>query len=66
MKFTITYEVEYNTGEPWKLYKWVEDGYAWYSDIGMIKAEYTVKTYFSGELKKTDKVSIILNSITIP
>jgi len=66
VKFTITYEVEYNTGEPWKLYKWVEDGYAWYSDIGMVKAEYTVKTYFSGELKKTDKVSIILNSITMP
>jgi len=35
-----------------KLYKWVEDGYIWYSEIGMIKAEYTVKTYFSDELKK--------------
>ena len=67
VKFTITYEVRYiNISESWRVYKWVEDGYAWYSDIGMIKAEYTVKTYFSGELKKTDKVSIILNSITIP
>ena len=67
VKFTITYEVRYiNISESWRVYKWVEDGYAWYSDIGMVKAEYTVKTYFSGELKKTDKVSIILNSITIP
>ena len=66
VKFTMTYEVRYNTGEPWRLYKWVEDGYIWYSEIGMIKAEYTVKTYFSDELKKTDEVSIILNSATMP
>jgi len=36
VKFTMTYEVRYNTGEPWRLYKWVEDGYIWYSEIGMI------------------------------
>ncbi|MEA1993847.1 MAG: hypothetical protein U9N35_05570 [Euryarchaeota archaeon] len=62
----MTYEVNYNTGETWKIYKWVEDGYAWYGDIGMVKADYTVKTYFSDELEHKDRVSIILNSATLP
>lgn len=66
VKFTMTYEVNYNTGETWKIYKWVEDGYAWYGDIGMVKADYTVKTYFSDELEHKDRVSIILNSATLP
>jgi hypothetical protein len=52
--------------EDWGRMKWIEEGYHWYSDMGLVKKEVTIKTYWWDELEKTDKVSIILTGATLP
>jgi hypothetical protein len=52
--------------EDWGKIEWIEEGYHWYSDIGMVKTEATIETYWWDELEKTDKVYIILTGVTLP
>jgi len=65
MRHTVTFLSPYDN-EDWGKTEWIEEGYHWYSDIGLIKAEVTIKTYWWDELEKTDKVSIILTGATLP
>jgi len=65
MKHTITFLSPYDN-EDWGKIEWIEEGYHWYADIGLVKSEVTIKTYWWDELEKTDKVSIILTGVTLP
>ena len=65
MRHTVTFLSPYDN-EDWGKMEWIEEGYHWYSDIGMVKSEVTIKTYWWDELEKTDKVSIILTGVTLP
>jgi len=65
MRHTVTF-LSPHDNEDWGKTEWIEEGYHWYSDIGMIKTEVTIETYWWDELEKTDKVSIILTGATLP
>ena len=65
MKHSIIFLSPYDN-EDWGKTEWIEEGYHWYSDIGLVKKEVTIKTYWWGELEKTDKVSITLTGVTMP
>jgi len=65
MRHTITFLSPYDN-EDWGKIEWIEEGYHWYADIGLVKSEVTIKTYWWDELEKTDKVSIILTGVTLP
>jgi hypothetical protein len=65
MRHTVTF-LSPHDNEDWGKIEWIEEGYHWYSDIGMVKTEVTIKTYWWDELEKTDKVYIILTGATLP
>jgi|GEM_PF-1401486 len=65
MKHSLEFKAPY-INEDWGKIEWIEEGYHWYSEIGLVKAEVTIKTYWWDELEKTDKVSIILTAATLP
>ncbi|MCK4637697.1 MAG: hypothetical protein KAT49_07445, partial [Methanomicrobia archaeon] len=69
VKYYMEHSVDFlapHINEDWGRMKWIEEGYHWYSDIGLVKTEVTIKTYWWDELEKTDKVSIILTGVTLP
>ena len=65
MRHTVTF-LSPDVNEDWGKTEWIEEGYHWYSEIGLVKSEVTIKTYWWDELEKTDKVSIILTAATLP
>ncbi len=69
VKYYMEHSVDFlapHINEDWGRMEWIEEGYHWYSDIGLVKSEVTIKTYWWDELEKTDKVSIILTAATLP
>jgi len=64
MKHTVTF-LSPHDNEDWGKMEWIEEGYHWYADIGMVKTDVTIKTYWWDELEKTDKVYIILTGVTL-
>ena len=65
MRHTVTF-LSPHDNEDWGKTEWIEEGYHWYADIGMVKTDVTIETYWWDELEKTDKISIILTGVTLP
>jgi hypothetical protein len=69
VQYFMRHTVEFlspHANEEWSRMEWIEEGYRWYSEIGLVRAEFTVKTYWWDELEKTDRVLIELTGATLP
>ena len=69
VKYYMRHTVEFlspHYNEDWGKIEWIEEGYHWYSEFGLVKADVTIKTYWWDELEETDTVLIELTGVTLP
>jgi hypothetical protein len=69
VQYSMRHTVEFlspHYNEDWGKIEWVEEGYRWYTDFGLVKADVTIKTYWWDELEETERVRIELTGATLP
>jgi hypothetical protein len=65
MRHTLEFLSPYYN-EDWGKIEWVEEGYHWYTEFGLVKADVTIKTYWWDELEETDTILIELTGAILP
>jgi hypothetical protein len=70
VRFFMRHTVEFSApsyNEDWGKTEWIEEGYHWYAEeVGLVKADVTIKTYWWDELEKTDTILIDLTAAILP